>query len=295
MQIRPKSFGENLNEWFRAMGRTWRTMLALCAIIYVPLGLLTTALLIIPGTLDAYFDLIGPDVELQTPAELMEALGPLLWVGAIWTVLQLVATVVIYIAAGRAVAASSAGVEETASGLLRFAWRRLGSGLGAGLILVVALVVSLTAVTLVGWRLISALGADFLPIFLTSVIALTGLTVIIWLGVGVSLYPQTIAMTDAGATESLSSSFRLVRGRWWPTLGFELVTGLVVSAVAQVLSFVLVPVLLIGLIAPAFLAVGYGLATMLQGPVAAAMGLAYAVWYIDLQARETSLTSNDLT
>lgn len=294
MEIRPRSFGENLNEWFRAIGQTWRPLLALSAIVFVPVGVVTTALLLIPGTLDAYFDLIGPDVDLQTPAELMDLLGQLLWVAAIWTILQLLATVLVYIAAGRAVAIRSVDGELTAPALLRFAWRRLGAGLGAGLMLAIGLIAILASATLIALGVFSG-GADgFLAIFVTAVVALTAVVICVWLGVGVSLYPLAIAMEDVSAAGSLGSSFRLVRTRWWPTLGFELVAGLIVSAIAQVLTFVLVPILLLGMIAPAFLSVGYGLATILQGPVAAAIGVAYAVWYVDLRAREATLMSSDL-
>ncbi|HEX6285996.1 MAG TPA: hypothetical protein VFZ80_00790 [Acidimicrobiia bacterium] len=294
MEMRPKAFGENLNEWFRGLGQTWKPMLVLCAIVFVPLGILTTALILIPGALDSYFDLIDPNLDLQTPAELLELLGPLLWVGAIWAVLQLVATVLVYIAAGRVIAVRSVGSEATARELLRFAGRRLGTGLGAGLMLALGLLAILAAAVLVGWAVLSGGGANFLTIFLTAVVALTALVICVWLGVGVSLYPQAIAMDAVNAPRSLVASFRLVKTRWWPTLGFELVAGLIVSAVAQVLSFVLVPILFLGMVAPVFLAVGYGLATMLQGPVAASIGLAYAVWYVDLRAREQPMRGEDL-
>ena len=269
-------------------------MLLLCAIVFVPLGILTAALLVIPGALDSYFDLIDPNLVLETPDELMEILGPLLWVGAIWTVLQLIATVLVYIAAGRAVAVRSVSTEATAAELLRFAGRRLGTGVGAGLLLVIGFLAILATAGLIGWWVLSAGGANFLTIFLTAVVGLTALVISVWLGVGVSLYPQAIAMEEVKASGSLVASFRLVRTRWWPTLGFELVTGLIVSAVAQVLTFVLVPILFLGMISPAFLAIGYGLATMLQGPVAGSIGLAYAIWYVDLRARERPLESEDL-
>lgn len=294
MQIQPRSFGENLNGWFRAIGDSWRPLLILCAVVYVPLGLLTIALLLIPDVLGAYFDLVVPEGEIQSPAELMELLGPLIWVGLIGTLLQLVAMVFVYVAAGRAVAVRANEGQPTTSELMRFAMSRLGAGAGAGLVLLVGFVVLFALVTLIGWALISALGVDFFPVFVIAVVALTALVVVIWISVSISLYSQAIAMENATATESLASSFRLVRGRWWPTLGFELVTGLIVSAVAQVVSIVLIPLFFFGFVAPAVFAVAYGLATMLQGPVAAGIGLAYAVWYVELRSREAPLTSENL-
>ncbi|HXV70206.1 MAG TPA: hypothetical protein VEB69_02260 [Acidimicrobiia bacterium] len=294
MEIRPRSFGENLNEWFRAMGKTWRPLLLLCAFAYVPLGLLTGVLLAIPGTLNSYFDLFDPTTEPQSLAEFVELLGPLIWAGAVWTILQLVATALVYVAAGRALAVAEGGGESTAPELLRFAWRRLGRALLAGLMVAVGVVVIVAAATLIVWGLLSGGEAGFMPIFLTAVVALTTLVLLVWLGVGVSLYIQAIAMEDGSAAASVGSSFRMVRRRWWPTFGFELVTGLMVSAAGQVLVFVLVPILLLGMITPILLAIGYGLTTMLQGPIAAGIGLAYAVWYVDLRAREGPLSTDDL-
>ena len=294
MQIQPRSFGENLNEWFRAISDSWRPLLILCAVVYVPVGLLTIALLLITDAHGAYFDLVVPEGEIQSPAELMDLLGPLIWVGLIWTLLQLVATVFVYVAAGRAVAIRANEGQPTTSELMHFAVSRLGAGVGAGLILLVGFVVLAALATLIGWALISALGVDFFPVFVIAVVALTALVVVIWISVSISLYSQAIAMENATATESLASSFRLVRGGWWPTLGFEFVTGLIVSAVAQVVSIVLIPLFFFGFVAPQFFAVAYGMATMLQGPVAAGIGLAYAVWYVDLRSREAPLTSENL-
>jgi hypothetical protein len=74
-----------------------------------------------------------------------------------------------------------------------------------------------------------------------------------------------------------------------------LLTGLTVSVASQVISIVMIPVFFLALLAPGFLAVGYGLVTMLQGPVAAATAIAYAVWYVDLRARhEPGLVSEGL-
>jgi hypothetical protein len=141
----------------------------------------------------------------------------------------------------------------------------------------------------------TGMGVDFFPIFLTMVVALTALVVVTWLTVSFALYLVALAMDDVGAGGALTSSFRLVRGRWWPTLGFLLLTGLTVSVASQVISVVMIPVFFLALLAPGFLAVGYGLVTMLQGPVAAATAIAYAVWYIDLRARhEPGLVSEGL-
>lgn len=295
MEIRPQAFGENLNEWFRALAGTWRPLLILCAILYVPIGVVTTGLVLTSGFDEAYFDLFLRDDQIQDPAELLELVEPLIWVGLIWAILQLLATVLVTVAAARAVSSHLNERSPTTGDLLRFAVSRLGSGVAAGVTLLVGFAVVVTIATLAGWALVTGMGADFFSIFLTMVVALTAFVVVVWLTLSFSLYLIALAMDDVGAKGALASSFRLVRGRWWPTLGFLLLTGLTVSVASQVISIVLVPVFFLAFVAPAFLAVGYGLVTMLQGPVTAATALAYAVWYVDLRARQdTELVSESL-
>ncbi len=295
MEIRPKAFGENLNEWFRALAGTWRPLLILCAILYVPMGVVTTGMVLISGFDEEYFDLLLRDDQIQDPAELLELVGPLVWVGVIWAILQLLATVLVTVAAARAVSSHLNDGSPTAGALLRFAVTRLWSGVGAGVILLVGFAIVVTIASLVGWALVTGMGADFFPIFLTMVVALTAFVVVMWLTVSFSVYLIALTMDDLGAKGALASSFRLVRRRWWPTLGFLLLTGLTVSVASQVISIVLVPVFFLALVSPGFLAVGYGLVTMLQGPVTAATALAYAVWYVDLRARhDTELVSESL-
>jgi hypothetical protein len=295
MEIRPQPFGENLSVWFRALAETWRPLLTLCAILYVPIGVVTAVLLLLSGFDEAYFDLLLSEDQIQDPAELLELVEPLIWVGLIWAVLQLLATVLVTIAAARALASHLNGKSPTAGDLLRFAMSRLGSGVAAGVTLLVGFTVVVAIASLAGWALMTGMGVDFFPIFLTMVVALTALVVVTWLTVSFALYLVALAMDDVGAGGALTSSFRLVRGRWWPTLGFLLLTGLTVSVASQVISVVMIPVFFLALLAPGFLAAGYGLVTMLQGPVAAATAIAYAVWYIDLRARhEPGLVSEGL-
>lgn len=294
MEMETKSFGENLNEWFRSMGQTWQPLVVLCAIVYVPLGVITTGLLLIPAVQEAYIGLVSLESEPQSAGEVIDLLRPLIAVGFIWLLLQVLATVVVYIAAGRGVALTANGGTPSGLELFRFGMERLATGLAAAFVLFIGFVVISAVTALVGWVVIVSFGTEFFSVFLTTVVVLTALVAVFWLTVGVSLYPQVIAMENVGPSQALFRSFGLVQSRWWPTLGFLMVAGLIVSAVSQVLSIVLVPVLLFGFVVPVFLALGYGLATILQGPVTAAIALAYAVWYVDLRARQAPLTAEQL-
>lgn len=294
MELRPRSFGENLNEWFRSIGKHWKPLLGLCAVIYIPLGVLTIALFLLPGVHDEYFDLLLPEREIQDLAEFIDVVPSLVWIGLIWIVSQALAAVLVYIGSARVVALGRNERPVTIRDVLRFTLGKLAPGVGASLLIFVGLTVLMAVVIALGWGVISAMGADFVSVFITTVAALTAIVLMVWLGVGISFFPQSLAMERSGAIESLSSSFRLVRSRWWPTFGYVLLSGVIVSAVSQVASIVFVPVAFLGVVSPVFLAVGYGLATILQGPFVAALGLAYSVWYLDLRAREAPTSSEEL-
>lgn len=85
-----------------------------------------------------------------------------------------------------------------------------------------------------------------------------------------------------------------MRTRWWITFGFLAVVSLISTAVAQLLSGALFPLFLLGSSSPWVFALAYGFITLLQGPVAAAMGAGYAIWYLDLRARQETVLISDL-
>jgi hypothetical protein len=281
--------------WFQLIGHQWKPLLGVSLVGFVPLGIAVMVLLFVadlPGVIERLSD---PDlVELMTLGEVVETLLPLVVAAVVGIVLQVVATAFVNVAAARISACAYAGVETDWRAASRFAVERIGKAIAAGLIVTLGVLVALALVAGLAWALISGLGTSFLTIFLTAVLVLTSLTLLIWLGVSLSLYSQSIAMSDRGAIASLLDSFDLVRLRWWVSVGFFLVTGLIASAAAQLLTLPLVPLFLLGAVAPAVLAVVYGVSAMIQGPVAAAIGVAYSVWYVDLRARRGPVESSEL-
>lgn len=262
---------------------------------FVPLGIVVMALFFladVPGVIERLSD---PDVvELMTMGEVIETLVPLFVAGLVGIVLQVVATAFVNVAAARISACHYFGAETDWRDATRFAVERVGKAIAAGLVVTLGVLAMLALVAVLAAALISGLGASFLTIFLTAVLVLTSFTVLIWLGVSLSLYSQSIAMTDRSAIASLADSFDLVRRRWWVSVGFFLLTGLIASAAAQLLTLPLVPLFLLGAVAPAALAIVYGVSAAIQGPVAAAIGAAYSVWYVDLRARREPVDTSDL-
>lgn len=295
MSIQPGDFGANLNRWFQLLGRKWKPLLAVSLVAYVPLAVSVAAVYLLAGFDDVLSQLSDVDfVEAVDLADLLEILAPLLFAGSIAVVLQLVATAFVYLSSARIVAEDYSGLDSEWRAAGRFAGGRMGRAVGAGAIVLGSSLLVMGLVVAISWVIIANLGVTFVSVFLAAVIALTALVTLTWLSVSVSLYSQSIAMSDRGVVDSLRESFRLVQGRWWVTVGFLLVASLIASVILQLLNFALVPLLVAGTVVPQALALLYGLSTVIQGPVVAAMSTAYAIWYVDLRARHETLETGDL-
>jgi hypothetical protein len=295
MEIRPRKFGDCLNEWFRIMGRTWKTLLLSSLVAHVPVGIAVAVVFWATGSADNFAVFLDAEaLEELTASELVDAAIPLIWTGAVWLVLQTLAGVFVYIAAGRTVASDMAGSNESWREVSRFAAARTVTGIASAVIVIVATLALLATVTVSGWALISAFGANFGTVFVVTTLALTTLVVMAWLGLSVSLGPQVIAMEDAGPFLALARSFSLVKGRWWVTFGFIALAGVIGSAASQVLSVALVPLFVIGTLVPEALSISIGASAVLQGPLLAATSAAYGLWYVDLRARREELVAAQL-
>lgn len=294
MEITPKPFGENLNAWFRSMGMHWRPLLVTCLAIYVPIATATTISFFVTGADDAFANLLLADPDRISTSEFWDLLRPVMVVFAILGVLQALATVLIYIASARAVALGSTGSEVSSRDLWSHILLRGPNALLTSFLLGISALAALVLPALGTWALFSVFETRFIRIFAATVVALTTLVLLVWLAVSISVYLQVISIEGSWAARSLSRSFRLVRGRWWPTLGFLVVAGLIASAVGQVAALAVTPLFLLAAAVPGFIAIGYGALMILQSPVSAALGLAYAIWYIEIRAENELLLAEQL-
>lgn len=295
MQIEARRFGELLNEWFRGLGRNWKPLLLTSLVVHVPLAILVTSLFWATGASQGFEAFLDPEsLEALSPREVLDLLEPFIWTSIVWGILQLAAGAFVYVASARTVAGDIAGQPAGWREVTRASWRPAAVALLAALLVVVAASILTAAVVAIGWAVLAGLDVNFLTIFITTTCALTALVLIVWLGVSVFFASQVVALEGLGPIRALARSFGLVRGRWWATVGFVLLTGLVVSAASQVISIVLVPVYFVGFAYSEALAIGLGASAVLQGPLLAAMGAGYALWYVDLRTRTGPLSSEEL-
>ena len=65
---------------------------------------------------------------------------------------------------------------------------------------------------------------------------LAAVVVLIWVGVSLSLAAPAYVLEGVGVTEALRRSWFLVKGRWWPVLGIQLLGAIIAAFVAFVIT-----------------------------------------------------------
>lgn len=295
MQVQPADFGANLTSWLRLLGVRWKPLLLLSMVAFIPVAVAIVILFYVadlPGVIE---QLTNPElVEEMTLEDVIELIIQPAIAGGIGIFIQVVATSFVYVGASRITICHLAEIETDWRTASRFAVGRLGRVIGAQLIVTFGALFIIGAVAAISWGLLSTLDISFLDIFLTTVLVLTASVVLVWLSFSLALVSQSIAMTDNNVFESLKESFTLVRRRWWVSVGFFLVTGLIASVAAQVITVPLVPLFIVGIAIPGVLLVIYAVTGLVQGPIAAAVAVAYSIWYIDLRSRQETIMASDL-
>jgi len=199
-QLRPLSVGEVLDASFKVVRQSFGTLAMCVLVVAVPLNIITT--LVQASTSDDAFNLdtgtTGDDVSTGT-----ELAGVLLT-----TALSLVLTTIAAAACFRAVSSVYLGEQPSVGSSLSFAARR------------VLPVIILSIVYFIG----------LIPAFIALVIP--G----IWLAVAWSVSYPALLSEGIGPIAALGRSFRLVRGRWWPTFGAVLVMYLIVLVISGILG-----------------------------------------------------------
>lgn len=278
------------------LARTWRPLLSTALIVFIPLGVLTLIVFSTSGAFD-FMDLVLNDPEtLETldGDEFFDVAGPFLWAAGIAVVLQVVASVYVYVASHRIIVSDLAGEPLDGPTARAEAATRFVPGLIA-VALVVAVILLLLAVGLALWAIpLVVVGTpNAVSVLVAVVLLLAVLAPSIWVGVSFSMVTAVVAVENRGPIASLQRSFGLVRRRWWPTLGYLLLVGLIGSVAAQLIQIVAIPLAVVG-----DAATGVTIASLLgvitQGILIVGIGALYTSWYLDLRSRAETLTTDDL-
>ncbi len=267
MEITPRPFGEILAEGMAMLARVWKRILAPAFWTFVLLGAATIAAFALTGA-DDILQLILSDPQAlvgMTETEITEAGLLLLQAGSIVLVFQLLGTAFLNLTVHRIVASELAGEHMGAGAASSKALSRLFTLIVAGILAVVLVVVGLFALIIPG----------------------------LWLAGAFSMVSAVVALEDVGPVDALRRSFALVRGRWWPTVGFLLLVGLFGSLAAQLVQLVALPIVGAGDVG---LGAGLGFVVLVvaQGFVVAAIAVMVTLWYLDLRSRKGPLLTESL-
>ena len=267
MEITPRPFGEILGEGMTMLAKVWRRLFAPAFWAFVLLGGLTIATFAITDS-DDFLELVltKPEaLEDMTEAELLEPTLRLLQAILLAVILQLLATGFVNLTAHRLVASEISGDPAGTGRAVARAFARLPTLVGAGVLVFSSVALGLVALIVPG----------------------------LWLAGCLTMVSAVIALEEVGPFQALRRSFSLVRGRWWPTVGFLLLVGLLGSIAAQLVQLVALPVL-----GASGVGIGVGLGFVLlvivQGMVVAAIAVMTTLWYLDLRARQEPLLRSSL-
>jgi len=258
--LRPRGVGEILDAAFRLTLDHWRTLVLATLCVVVPIQILSTIVVFsaFPSDLltgQAAFE------EQPDPEAFMEDFGVFMAGVLVASLLTGLMVVLSIAACFKAVANAFLGGTPDWRDSVRFAFARLGPLLWVSVLYVLG-------VTL-----------GFFVFFFPAV----------WLAVAWTLSYPALLVEDARGTHALRRSFRLVRGRWWPTFGVLLVGVILIGVIAWIVQFVVsLPVFFVdSILAAAVLntlaaILGYAISTPLQAALVVMV-------FFDLRVRKEGL------
>lgn len=278
------------------LARVWRPLLSTSLLVFIPLAAVTLIVFNVTGALE-FFDVALNDPEsLDTISreEFFDLAEPFFWAVGITFAIQSVASIYVYIVSHRVVAADVAGQALSGSVARREAATRFISALVAAAI-VFLVIITLFGLGLAVWLVPYVVVGT--PTAASALVALVLLVAVaapaVFLSVSFSMVTSVVAIEERGPLGSLRRSYRLVRARWWPTLGYLLLVGLLGSVAAQLIQVIAIPLTVVGDAASGFtIASVFGI--VFQGVLIAGIGAMYTLWYVDLRARGEELSSDDL-
>ena len=297
MQIVPRPFGQILGDALSRLGGTWKPLASTALIVFIPVGILTLLAFQMTGAVD-FLELVFNDPEALNnlpPDVFLEISQPFIRAVVIGVALQSIATLFVYLTVHHVIASDISGTPVSGSAARRHAWGRMWVGLVAGLIgfVVVGVIIGIgLAIWVVPFALVGTPTATSRWVAVVLFLALVGPG--IWLLISFSMMTSVIAIERTGPIRALSRSLSLVKGRWWPTLGFLLMVGLLGSVAIQLIQLVAIPLSVVGDLGTGVSVVS-ALGVGAQGLIVAGIGAMYTAWYIDLRARQEELLNENLS
>jgi hypothetical protein len=250
-QLRPLSVGEVLDASFKVVRQSFGTLATCVLVVALPLNIVNT--LITASTSDNAFNLDSATTtgDVSTGTALAGSL--------LTTVLSLVLTTIAAAACFRAVSSVYLGEQPTVGESLSFAASKLMPLIWLSVLFTIGLIPAFIALVIPG----------------------------IWLAVAWSVSYPALLFEDVRGSKALGRSFRLVRGRWWPTFGALLVMYLIVIVISGILGVLFGATLIASLDSEAVAAVIYTIVNTLSSLITLPLFAAVlTIIYFDLRVRK---------
>lgn len=207
-----RNLGDILSETFRVYGRSFWRLVAIVAIVEGVLCFLWFAV-IVAGLIPIAIG--GGGFDYSDPMEALFLFIPMVVMATVLTVVSVVAAILMQGALVHAISEQYFKQPVNIGQAYRFAWRRMGSLIGAGFL--AGLVIMALCVTVIG-----------IPAGIYFAITWA----FIW---------QAALLEGCGPRAALRRSSALVKESWWRVLGVMLLFGLIAGAISGVLG--IIPVL----------------------------------------------------
>jgi hypothetical protein len=196
---RPMGVGEILSAAFGLYQRHWRTLLAIAAVVVVPITLLQY---LVGNQVRVQSQVTSSGVVVSTPS----------WAVGVSGLVAALAGLLMYLvltgAITRAVAAEVAGEDPGLEQSYRFGFHRLGA------VLLVSVLVGLATI------------AGFILFIIPG----------IWIGVRLAVSVEALVVEGRRGTQAMGRSWELVGGHWWHAFGALVVAGLLTGVVNAVIT-----------------------------------------------------------
>lgn len=232
--LQPLSFGVILGRSFSALRQNPKVLLGFALVVQTVAILVATAGIVAVG-----FATFGRLASLRPGTEEFETVlaGSIAISGATALVLSLASGALGVLVQGVVVSEVAHAVvaeKHTLAALWRrvkpVAWRLIGYS--ALVFLIVAVVVGILAAGIVGL----AVSVGPAAIILAVVLGLSAIPLSLWLSTKLLLVPSVIVLEQATVFGAIARSWRLTRGRFWPTLGIIVIISMSFGVLAQVIS-----------------------------------------------------------
>ncbi len=227
--LRPLGLGEILDGAFQACRRNPVATFGSAILLQAVVALVTV--LLFGNVLSSFEALEAENATTDTIIAAVAGFGVIAMItGVVSAVALLVLQGILVIPIARAV------IDQRTS--FGQAWRiargRILPLLGFGLLSFAAGLVGLVVV--VGISALAVLGLEEYSALVIVPLVLGAVALLVWVSVKIVVAPATLMLEGTGPWTSVRRSWALTRGNWWRTFGIVLLTSLIVSIIASVIS-----------------------------------------------------------